>query len=67
VEKKRGVNGKLITCIRYTKILIIISIKKGFKWKPKHEVGNYGSNIDGLLVDWTLTRIHMATAFLQWA
>jgi hypothetical protein len=29
VEKKRGVNGKLITCIRYTKILIIISIKKG--------------------------------------
>jgi hypothetical protein len=28
-KKKKGVNGKLIVCIRYTKILIIISIKKG--------------------------------------
>jgi hypothetical protein len=28
-KKKKGVNGKLIMCIRYTKILIIISIKKG--------------------------------------
>jgi hypothetical protein len=29
VGKKKGGNGKLIMCIRYTKILIIISIKKG--------------------------------------
>jgi hypothetical protein len=29
VKKKRGVNGKLIMCIRYAKILISISIKKG--------------------------------------